>query len=444
MTDRNRLCSFLLLLLACQPILAAQTWVAGWQQTEPMNTRRAGAAVLSSGDYIYAIGGIDGVDFLPSVEYSHINADGSLTPWRYTSALNEARGFFDAVAYQGYLYAVGGANGPSGKHLLNTVERAHIRKDGSLGPWHREQSTMVLPRRCVKLAHSDHSLYALGGFGGALLDSVERAEISADGNLSAWTLEPRPMTMPRYVNSVVQTRRRIYVIGGHEQQEGSGIRAVEYAALRADDRLRPWRRTAALNIGRFALSAAIHGDALYALGGLRGAIYTAAVETSRINPDSSLAPWRTTTALSSPRADFGAIVHGDNIYIIGGTNRDGYYRTVEYATFDRQGAIGFLTTASAATAYEDQRRAGATASAPPLPNSGVVTELIHTRIYSYIQVKNQSESHWLAAPRAALQIGDRIRYSRGVTMTNFHSNALNRDFDMILFVERVEKVKRDR
>jgi len=302
---------------------------------------------------------------------------------------------------------------------------------------------MVLPRRCVKLARSGHTLYALGGFGGTLLDSVERVAIRADGGLDTWTLEKRPMTMPRYVNSVVQARKGIYVIGGHEQQEGSGIRAVEYALLRADDRLRPWRRTAAMNIGRFALAGAAHGDALYALGGLRGAIYTAAVEKSHIKADGSLAPWRTTSSLSSPRADFGTIVHGDNIYIIGGTNRDGYYRTVEYARFDQQGNIGFQTTATAAAAFEAQRSKTAARPAPPLPNAGVVTELIHTRIYSYIQVKNHGERRWLAAPRAALKIGDRIRYSRGVTMTDFHSNALNRDFDLIIFVERVQKTADD-
>jgi len=443
LTERSRICC-LLLLLFCQPLQAAQVWVAGWQQTEPMNTRRAGAAVLRSGDYIYAIGGIDGVDFLTSVEYSRIKADGSLTPWHRTAALNEARGFFDAVAYQGYLYAVGGANGPSGEHLLNTVERAPIRKDGSLGPWQREASTLVLPRRCVKLARSGRTLYALGGFGGTLLDSVERAEISANGSLSTWSLEKRPMTMPRYVNSVVQARQRIYVIGGHEQQEGSGIQAVEYAALQGDDRLQPWQRTAAMKIGRFALAGATHGNALYALGGLRGAIYTAAVETSRIKADGSLAPWRTTTPLSSPRADFGTVVHGANIYIIGGTNRDGYYRTVEYARFDQRDNIGFQTTATAAAAFEAQRSMAATRPATPLPNAGIVTDLIHTRIYSYIQVKNHGERRWLAAPRAALKIGDRIRYSRGVTMTDFHSNARNRDFELIIFVERVEKTADDR
>ena len=76
---------------------------------------------------IHVIGGIDGVDFLRSTEYSRIRPDGSLAPWQPSSPLNEPRGFFDAAVSNDYVYVAGGGNGPSGHNLLSSVERARIR-----------------------------------------------------------------------------------------------------------------------------------------------------------------------------------------------------------------------------------------------------------------------------------------------------------------------------
>lgn len=415
-------------------------WVAGWQETTPLNIPRAGAAIVKAGSVIYAIGGIDGRDFLRTVEYTRIRRDGSLAPWRLTAPLNEPRGFFDAVFHKGYLYAVGGANGPGGKNLLRSVERARIQKDGSLGPWQRLQAALVYPRRCIKLALIGDTLYALGGFGGALLDSVESARIRPDGALAPWTLDSRTLTMPRYVNTVKTVNDTVYVIGGHKQAEGSGRVEVEFARAASDHSISPWKATSAMAFGRYALAASAHGRRLYALGGLQGPVYTDVVESTTIDtPSGGLAPWRATTALSSPRANFGAIVHGDFIYIIGGTNRDGYYRTAEYAMINESGDIGFWADPATAAAHAEQREARKRARQPRLPNGGRVTQIIHTSLYSYIEVEDKGLRRWIAAPRSDFKTGDQIRYSRGVTMSGFHSKTLQRDFATIIFVEQARK-----
>jgi hypothetical protein len=417
-----------------------EVWIPAWRETAALTIARAGAAVLATGDYLYAIGGVDGIDFLASVEYAPIHADGTLGPWRMTHSLTEPRGFFDAVAYNGYIYAVGGGNGPNGEHLLRSVERAPIRADGSLGRWQQLDAQLNVPRRCVKLLLSGPILYALGGFGGTLLDTIESTKISVDGGLRPWQLETERLTTPRYVNTVKKLGQHIYVLGGHKEQEGVGMREVEFAALREDHSHGAWRAAQPLTLGRFALAAAGHGDFLYALGGLDGARYVDTVEVSRAQTDGSLSAWRTTTPLASARANFASIVYKNRLYIVGGTNRDGYFRTVEYAGFDAQGDIGFMGTASDALEVQKRQLESQQAQMSRLPNAGVVRERIQTSAYTYLKVDTGGVGEqWIAGPRIEVELGDQVRYSRGVEMGNFYSRTLNRNFASILFVERLER-----
>ena len=218
-------------------------WIAGWKETGDMNVARAGAATVVNDDFIYMIGGVDGREFLRSVEYAPILSDGRIGEWKMGARLIEERGFTEAVVKNGYIYVVGGGNGLNGQHLLTTIERAKINSDGSLGQWRQEDNRTVLPRRCTKLSLIGDYLYSFGGFGGTLLDSVEFSKIDADGNLGKWTMASEPMTLPRYVNSVKTSNGMTFVIGGHDQNKGVGIADVEWAKSQQDGDIHSWQKT---------------------------------------------------------------------------------------------------------------------------------------------------------------------------------------------------------
>ncbi|HED40500.1 MAG TPA: kelch repeat-containing protein, partial [Chromatiales bacterium] len=312
-----------------QTLAEEAVWIAGWQQTSEMNTARAGAAVLQVNGVIYAIGGVDGRNFLSTSEFSQIRADGSLGPWQRSAVLNDARGFFDAVEHNGYIYVAGGGKGDNGKVLLRSVERSRISANGELEGWITERHGLKYPRRCVKLFIANNRIYALGGFGGALLDSVESAPINDDGSLGPWRVEANPLTMTRYINSVKSLNGFTYVIGGHAEREGVGLTEVEFTRPTIEDDL-VWQKTVTMQMPRYALSSVVHGHQLYAIGGLNGAVYSDKIELTQQLSDGELTSWRYTTPLSSVRANFGSVVYNDRIYIIGGTNRDGYYKSAEY------------------------------------------------------------------------------------------------------------------
>jgi hypothetical protein len=423
---------------ASTPNDGEQQWIKGWRKTSSLQGPRAGTAVVAHKGFIYVIGGVDGRNFVDTVEFARINADGRVGAWKSGPALNVERGFIDAVVHNDSIYVVGGGNGPNGKHLLQSAERAHINSDGSLSAWVVEENQMKIPRRCSKIIVSGDHLYSLGGFGGTLLDSVERAPIAKDGSLGEWVVEDETMTLPRYVNTVKKAQNNAYVIGGHDQMKGVGITDVEWAIPQPQGGIGDWQKTASLQVGRYGLSSAGYGKYVYALGGLTGLEYLSSVEFSQVKDNGELSPWQYTTELSEPRAMFSTVVYKDWVYVIGGTNQDRYLTSVDYATFDGAGRIGIWGTPQEAQAYSEKITARKQQTVQ-LPNHGTVLHVQHASMYTYLNVDSNLGNIWLAGPRIDVHVNDRVQFSKGVSMSNFYSKELQQQFPAILFVSQIEK-----
>jgi hypothetical protein len=415
-------------------------WVPDWKDASSLAAPRAGAAVIAVNDTLFLIGGVDGKNFLDTTEYAKIQKDGSLGPWQSGPRLNEPRGFVDAVVHNGSIYVVGGGNGPNGHNLLRTAERARILPDGTVGPWEIEKSQMNVARRCSKIIATETALFAFGGFGGTLLDTVERAEFMPDGSVGEWLLEPKTMLMPRYVNGVKKWGSAAYVIGGHDQTRGVGITDVEWSSLSSPE-MRDWKATQPLLTGRYGLSAVTHGNYIYALGGLTGLEYLDSVEKSKVNTDGQLSAWQMTTPLDVPRAMFSVVEYKKWIYVIGGTSRDSYLTSVEYATADETGDLGYWGSESDIQAYKAKLVARKEKQSR-LPNQGTVKTVLQAEAYTYLEVVSaNNEVTWLAGPKLLVQPDDRVGYSKGVVMSGFFSRELNRSFNEILFVGQLQKVE---
>ena len=77
-----------------------------------------------------------------------------------------------------------------------------------------------------------------------------------------------------------------------------------------------------------------------------------------------------------------------------------------------------------------------------LVNSGKVLEVLDTDMYTYLRVTTEKGPLWIAAYKTVVTKGATVKYSNGVAMSNFHSNVLNRSFDVIVFVDSLEQVKK--
>jgi hypothetical protein len=437
--------ALVLLLPGCKQ--GSSTWIAGWKEAAPLIERRAGASVVVANGYIYMIGGVNDSGFLKTTEYAKIRNDGSLGEWKMGPMLNAERGHAEAVFYNGFIYVVGGGNGPNGSILLRSAERTRLKSDGSMEPWTKEKASLVIPRRCSMLVVSGSHIYAVGGFGGVMLDTVERVEVLEDGHLGEWVLEPEIMTIPRYVNGVQEAAGAIYVIGGHAQKRGGGIDYVELAKIKEEGGLGPWKRTSPLGEARFGLLSVVYKDYLYALGGIGGVSgldFTATGEKALIGPDGELAAWQPTTPFSQPRATYSMVVVKNRVYILGGAwgpSSGTYLKSVEYATFNDTGDIGFRGGPADEAAYKEKLASYAKRAAKRrLPNKGLATEVLQTKTYTYIHVSMEGGVVWLAAPKMEIDPNTHILFSYGAVMSNFHSRDLDRTFADIILVDQVKKM----
>ncbi len=74
-----------------------------------------------------------------------------------------------------------------------------------------------------------------------------------------------------------------------------------------------------------------------------------------------------------------------------------------------------------------------------LINGRKVLDVIDTDMYTYVQVTHEQGSLWLAAYKTNITKGATVKYSGGIAMTTFQ--ALNRTFDLIVFVDTLEQAK---
>ena len=310
-----------------------ETQLTTWNPIHPfLNARRAFAAANSQ-HHIYLLGGVDKDGrYLNSVEFAPIHDDGSLGTWQETTPLNNARFYLSASIIDNYIYAIGGADGPLGEDNLPsaTVEKAEILPNGQLGPW-QLQAYLTTPRRGLQSVVYGPHIYALGGYNGQFLKTVERAKIDAHGNIENWIEEPLPFIIDRYIHSAAIYDNRIYLIAGHvEKQNKMSYADVESARIEEDGSLSEWRiEKSKLNTPRFIASAIGMNQNLYIAGGHDGADRLTHVEYASIQNDGSLSDWKYTLPLHTARSATVLLSHANNLYILGGAGGQHVLNSVE-------------------------------------------------------------------------------------------------------------------
>lgn len=229
-----------------------------WLPTASPNLARVAAITLAAGTALYIAGGHTGTDPAAAtamVEVATINADGSLSPWVYTSPMNVPRTNHAGALGAGHVYMLGNYGGSA------SVESAAILAGGTLGPW-RSETAMNQARERPAAAVVHNFLYAIGGL--PFTTTVERASIALDGVLGAWQYVT-PTQKARYELGAASIGSFLFGVGGYNDAEGA-FASVEVSDF-AGDGLGAWSYTPSpLNHPRANANATAIGRVLYVAG----------------------------------------------------------------------------------------------------------------------------------------------------------------------------------
>jgi hypothetical protein len=145
-------------------------------------------ATIQHGDYLYAIGGLDGAAYLDSIEKAKVNADGTLGGWAFTTPLQSRREGSSALSANDAVYIIGGTNLTGFKR---SIEYAWFDEQGDIGYWataaeaeakkrelqQQQIQQRVLPNEAVVTMHLKAARYSY-------------LEVQRDDGLSAWLAGP--------------------------------------------------------------------------------------------------------------------------------------------------------------------------------------------------------------------------------------------------------------
>jgi hypothetical protein len=246
------------------------------------------------GDYVYLFGGATGsAASSTSIDRAAINPDHSLGAFGIVQNVTLAtpRVAHASAVIGNYVYVLGGA--PNGSSVLDSVERATINSDGSLGPFSIVPGvTLKSGRRNFTATALGMNLYIFGGSGASgQLDTIERSTIGVDGSLGAFeTLTDVKLASAGLGHAFVDTKDHLYITGGIQGPPGP-IKTVAASAVATDGSLGAFVSSAnSLTSARASHSATVIGDYVYVIGGAGdGAAILTSVERARINADGTLA-----------------------------------------------------------------------------------------------------------------------------------------------------------
>ncbi len=281
---------------------------------------------------------------------------------RQMPMLNIARLSAAVLSTSTWVYVIGGTNG-SGTHY-NSVERARINADGTLGPFEIVAGVNLVTARSAPAVVVGNTVYVVGGYvdtvGSSNLASIERATIDSNGNLSTFsTVAGVTLATARCLHTVHVVGNSLYVIGGWTGAGGNAA-TIEKATINADGSLSTFAAVAnvALSTRRHDFDSVIIGGYLYATGGRTAASTTTLVDRAVIGADgtvsgnfSTFTSSGSTVGLTSVRRAHRLLVVGNNLYAIGGWNQEAgtYYNTVERATINADGTISTFANVSSTT-----------------------------------------------------------------------------------------------
>jgi hypothetical protein len=292
------------------------------------------------------------------VQYAQINADGSVGAFANTSYFATPRTRFAAVAYNGYLYVIGGNKTGSTTACVNTaattdcndIQYAAIGANGTLGAFTVNTNYFSFPRADFAAAAYNGYLYIIGGNEvptdtncknsgtSNVCNDVQYAQFNSNGSVGTFTTNTNYFSIPRYLLSATAYNGYLYVAGGFEPTSDTNCKNaaasnacndVQVALINANGSVGTFANTSYFNFPRYATVAVAADGYFYIAGGNEinsdtncKSTGTSAecndVQSAQINANGTLGSFASNGNFTTARDSHSTAFYDGKLYIIGG------------------------------------------------------------------------------------------------------------------------------
>ena len=258
-----------------------------WAAATALPQKKSHAALITSREKLYSIGGYSGAKRLSSVDVYDTQTD----KWSSSAPMPTARSGFGATTDRhGRIYCIGGYS--DSQQDLSDVD--------VYDPRHNQWTAaprLHQPRSYVQAATLGDNIYAVGGTeGNSRLKTVERLSPYS----AAWN-RVADMNVARSRPGVASLDGRLFAMGGYNGSEH--LSSVECYSPNLDS----WRMVESMSVPRNSPATAVHEGCLYVAGGHSGKTLLQSVE--RYDPLCN--EWSTMAPMSTARCDFDMAVLGN-------------------------------------------------------------------------------------------------------------------------------------
>lgn len=272
--------------------------------------------------------------------------NGSCSGWCTDAAYNlpQARTNFSMVAYNGFLYVIGGFNsagtpqstvyiaklGASGEPQLwnPTWNPATDPNKTTWSYWYTDTGLSSVRSGLTAIAYNNR-MYIIGGrtTGTTVVNTVEIADIQPTGRLGSWnTSATLPYNLYNHGSFVYNDR--LYIVGGASSVGGAPLSTVYFNKINNTGTLNSWIQTTSMGSGRMSNGGTfttVWGAYLYISGGcstVNASGYCTSIlsdsDVASINADGSIDTWNAIGTLSDQRTGQSLLAWRNIIYHVGG------------------------------------------------------------------------------------------------------------------------------
>lgn len=334
--------------------------LGSFSYTEDLPDTYVSHTTVAHNGYMYVAGGETSGGTTAIVSYQEINNGGQGSPTTFSAGLSlgfgQNRKQHASVAYNGYLYVLGGCTGTSPcSSVTPTIRYSAISPTGSMGAF-ADTTTSLSGNRYNHYAFVlNGRMYVAGGVNssGTVLTSIHYIDIQSNGNINtSWTTDDTALPTTGLGPGMALNDNVLYMLGG-----ASSETTTRYAVINTSTGdVGSFSTSTALPQGRYMMWTVIYKDYIYAIGGNSAAGRLRTVYYAQLNVDNTIGTWKATSqignALNSPSLTASFALNG-YMYIVGGESASGQYNRTQFAAILPAGGLGDWQTgpASGLTAH---------------------------------------------------------------------------------------------